>query len=67
MKLIKSEEFESHNLGNVELQHRNVCKDGFGELSDVEASELAFWHRRAFLTPSLPRLAGPLGGHSPRG
>ncbi|OCF43427.1 tRNA (adenine-N(1)-)-methyltransferase catalytic subunit TRM61 [Kwoniella heveanensis CBS 569] len=30
------EEFESHGLSNVTLQHRNVCKDGFGDASGVE-------------------------------
>ncbi|WWC59901.1 uncharacterized protein I303_102463 [Kwoniella dejecticola CBS 10117] len=31
------EEFKSHGLENVRLQHRNVCKDGFGDVADVEA------------------------------
>ncbi|CAK9786663.1 tRNA methyltransferase complex GCD14 subunit [Cutaneotrichosporon oleaginosum] len=31
------EEFEEHGLKNIELQHRNVCKDGFGDVRDVEA------------------------------
>ncbi|TYJ56186.1 hypothetical protein B9479_003030 [Cryptococcus floricola] len=31
------EEFESHDLRNVRLQHRNVCKDGFGDAQGVEA------------------------------
>lgn len=31
------EEFESHGLHNVHTQHRNVCKDGFGEVVGVEA------------------------------
>jgi tRNA (adenine57-N1/adenine58-N1)-methyltransferase len=30
------EEFESHGLTNVNLSHRNVCKDGFGEVDQVE-------------------------------
>ncbi|WVF67042.1 hypothetical protein IAT40_001785 [Kwoniella sp. CBS 6097] len=30
------EEFESHGLSNVTLQHRNVCKDGFGDANGVE-------------------------------
>lgn len=34
-----SEEFKGHGLNNVELQHRNVCKDGFGDASGVEAGE----------------------------
>jgi tRNA (adenine57-N1/adenine58-N1)-methyltransferase len=32
-------EFESHNLANVRINHRNVCKDGFGEAENVQASE----------------------------
>ena len=36
---LPSEEFKGHGLDNVELQHRNVCKDGFGRVSDVEAGE----------------------------
>ncbi|WOO78856.1 tRNA (adenine(58)-N(1))-methyltransferase catalytic subunit TRM61 [Vanrija pseudolonga] len=31
------EEFTEHGLTNVHLQHRNVCKDGFNEVKDVEA------------------------------
>ncbi|KAK6907037.1 hypothetical protein I203_101026 [Kwoniella mangroviensis CBS 8507] len=31
------EEFKSHGLENVRLQHRNVCKDGFNDASGVEA------------------------------
>ncbi|WVQ77453.1 hypothetical protein IAR50_007139 [Cryptococcus sp. DSM 104548] len=31
------EEFESHGLRNVRLQHRNVCKDGFGDAQGAEA------------------------------
>ncbi|KAL1410132.1 tRNA (adenine-N(1)-)-methyltransferase catalytic subunit trm61 [Vanrija albida] len=31
------EEFREHGLTNVHLQHRNVCKDGFNEVKDVEA------------------------------
>lgn len=35
------EEFEEHGLNNVRLQHRNVCKDGFGDdITDAESSEL---------------------------
>jgi tRNA (adenine57-N1/adenine58-N1)-methyltransferase len=34
-----SAEFESHGLSNVHLQHRNVCKDGFGDVSGVEAGK----------------------------
>jgi tRNA (adenine57-N1/adenine58-N1)-methyltransferase len=30
------EEFESHGLENVTLSHRNVCKDGFGDVEGVE-------------------------------
>ncbi|RXK35687.1 hypothetical protein M231_07060 [Tremella mesenterica] len=30
-------EFTNHRLDNVKLSHRNVCKDGFGDVSDVEA------------------------------
>jgi len=30
------EEFDGHGLKNVELSHRNVCKDGFGDVSNVE-------------------------------
>ncbi|WVW79848.1 hypothetical protein I302_101818 [Kwoniella bestiolae CBS 10118] len=30
------EEFASHGLDNVHLQHRNVCKDGFSGATDVE-------------------------------
>jgi hypothetical protein len=30
-------EFESHGLSMVELEHRNVCKDGFGDAENVEA------------------------------
>jgi tRNA (adenine57-N1/adenine58-N1)-methyltransferase len=30
------EEFGSHGLTNVNLSHRNVCKDGFGEVDQVE-------------------------------
>nr|ODN85641.1 tRNA (adenine-N(1)-)-methyltransferase catalytic subunit TRM61 [Cryptococcus depauperatus CBS 7841] len=30
-------EFKSHALRNVRLQHRNVCKDGFGDEKGVEA------------------------------
>ena len=30
------EEFEEHGLGNVTLSHRNVCKDGFGDVQGVE-------------------------------
>ncbi|ADV25205.1 tRNA (adenine(58)-N(1))-methyltransferase catalytic subunit TRM61 [Cryptococcus gattii E566] len=29
-------EFESHGLTNVRLQHRNVCKEGFGDAQGVE-------------------------------
>ena len=32
-------EFEEHGLSNVELSHRNVCKDGFGDQRDVEAGQ----------------------------
>ncbi len=32
-----SVEFEQHGLGNVTLQHRNVCKDGFGDATDVDS------------------------------
>ncbi|BEJ11218.1 hypothetical protein CspHIS471_0106400 [Cutaneotrichosporon sp. HIS471] len=31
------EEFVEHGLKNIELQHRNVCKDGFGDVRDAEA------------------------------
>ncbi|WWC68912.1 uncharacterized protein I206_102848 [Kwoniella pini CBS 10737] len=31
------EEFQSHGLNNVRLQHRNVCKDGFADAKGVEA------------------------------
>jgi tRNA A58 N-methylase Trm61 len=31
------EEFEGHGLDNVTLSHRNVCKDGFGDVKEVEA------------------------------
>ena len=31
------DEFESHGLTNVRLAHRNVCKDGFGSVTGVEA------------------------------
>lgn len=31
------EEFEGHGLRNVDLSHRNVCKDGFGDVNGVEA------------------------------
>ncbi|KAK4688101.1 tRNA (adenine57-N1/adenine58-N1)-methyltransferase catalytic subunit, partial [Tremellales sp. Uapishka_1] len=30
------EEFVDHGLDNVKLEHRNVCKDGFGDASGVE-------------------------------
>ena len=31
-------EFEAHGLlDTIELEHRNVCKDGFGSASDVDA------------------------------
>lgn len=33
-------EFSSHGLSNViELRHRNVCKDGFTPVSDVDAGK----------------------------
>lgn len=35
--LTHREEFESHGLSNVRLAHRNVCKDGFGNVQNVEA------------------------------
>ncbi len=35
----QSAEFESHGLKNVTLQHRNVCKEGFGDVSGVEAGQ----------------------------
>lgn len=35
-------EFEEHGLGNVRLEHRNVCKDGFGEVDKVEAGKLCY-------------------------
>ncbi|WRT65378.1 uncharacterized protein IL334_002321 [Kwoniella shivajii] len=31
------EEFELHGLDNVKLQHLNVCKDGFGDATGIEA------------------------------
>jgi tRNA (adenine57-N1/adenine58-N1)-methyltransferase len=34
-------EFEGHGLANVELGHRNVCKDGFGDVSNVEGGKLS--------------------------
>ena len=34
-----SAEFAQHGLSNVFSEHRNVCKDGFGNLSDIEAGE----------------------------
>jgi hypothetical protein len=33
------DEFEQHGLTNVRLQHRNVCKDGFGDVDNVESGE----------------------------
>jgi tRNA (adenine57-N1/adenine58-N1)-methyltransferase len=33
------EEFEEHGLENVNLRHRNVCKDGFADVTDADASE----------------------------
>lgn len=36
-------------MKNVELQHRNVCKDGFGDVENVEASE----HIQARCTATL--------------
>lgn len=37
--LIFRAEFEEHGLTNVQLQHRNVCKDGFGDIENVESGE----------------------------
>lgn len=33
-------EFDGHGLSNVDLSHRNVCKDGFGDVEGVEAGVL---------------------------
>jgi len=47
------EEFEGHGLRNVELSHRNVCKDGFGDVSGVEGVFLdlpAPWEAVPFAT-----------------
>ncbi|ORX36456.1 tRNA methyltransferase complex GCD14 subunit-domain-containing protein [Kockovaella imperatae] len=53
------EEFISHHLDNVHLSHRNVCKDGFGDVEDVDAVFLdlpAPWdaipHARKVLNPN---------------
>lgn len=32
-------EFESHGLTQVKLEHRNVCKDGFGDATDIEGGK----------------------------
>lgn len=32
-------EFERHGLASVHLEHRNVCKDGFGDVDNVEAGK----------------------------
>lgn len=39
--IIVREEFADHGLTQVHLQHRNVCKDGFGVLTNIEAGKLA--------------------------
>lgn len=32
------EEFRTHGMADiVQLEHRNVCKDGFGDAKDVDA------------------------------
>jgi len=33
-------EFEKHGLEMVQLEHRNVCKQGFGDAQGVEAGGL---------------------------
>lgn len=35
-------EFESHGLKQVQLEHRNVCKDGFGDATDIEGGQSCF-------------------------
>lgn len=57
-------EFDAHGLDNVDLSHRNVCKDGFGEVSGVEAGGwiVDFWVATVLIA-SLSGPAGTLGSH----
>lgn len=36
----RREEFETHKLSNVQVEHRNVCKNGFADARDVQGGEL---------------------------
>jgi hypothetical protein len=67
------DEFELHGLAKViTLKHRNVCKDGFELVDEVDSCALNFFDSPSSFVQlicrlnSVPRCAGPVGRHSSR-
>ena len=59
---MKRAEFSTHGLHNVDVQHRNVCREGFGNQEGVEAGEsVAKAKACGNAESSIPRSSRSLG------